>query len=100
MDFPPSKMLPIERRIEICRRLMVVVYKKPHPDKHDQQREIKQLTQMFRALLTQKARQETIHNICNDYGRNTQNTGTGKTDNSRPGICARDILKKKISRCG
>lgn len=98
MEFPPSNMLSIERRIDICQRLMLVAHKNPHPDKYEQARQVKQLTLMFKALLTQKARQETIHNICDDHGRNTKDTGASETDNTRPRICIRDILKKQIAR--
>jgi hypothetical protein len=97
MEFPPSKMLPIERRIEICQRLLITAHKKPHPDKYEQARQVRQLTLMFKGLLTQKARQETIHDICDDYGRNTENTSTSEADDARPRICIRDILKKQVA---
>ena len=90
-------MLSIERRIENYQRLMVAAHKNPHPDKEEQKRQIKQLTRIFALLLTEKARQETIHNICDDNGSNTQYTSPSQTDDSRPRICIGDILKKKVA---
>ena len=99
MDFPPFKMLSIDRRIQNCQRMLVAAHKNPCPDKEEQKRQIKILTFAFKALLSEKVRQEAIHNICNDHGRNTENTSTSHTDNTGPRISIRDILKQKIARC-
>ena len=99
MDFPPLKMLSIDRRIQNCQRMLVAAHRNPCPDKEEQVRQIKILTFAFRALLAEKARQEAIHNICNDYGRNTQYTRASQADDSRSRIRIGDILKQKIARC-
>lgn len=99
MDFPPLKMMSIDRRIQNCQRMMVAAHKNPCPDKEEQIRQIKILTFAFKALLTEKARQEAIHNICNDYCCNTQHTSTSQAHDSRPSIRIGDILKQKIARC-
>lgn len=97
MDIPAFKMLPIERRIQNYQRLMIVAHKYPHPDKDEQIRQIKQLTRVFKQLLAEKARQEAIHDICDDDGCYTKDTSSSETDDSRPRICIRDILKKKVA---
>jgi hypothetical protein len=93
------KMLPINRRIQNYQRMLVVAHKHPHPDKDEQKRQIKLLTVKFKMLLTEKARQEAIHDICDDNGRDTKNTGSSEADDPRPRICIRDILKEKIAGC-
>ena len=93
-------VLSIDRRIQNCRHLLILAHKHPYYDKDAQDRNVKQLTQMFKRLLAQKSREEAIQNICNNYGSNTEDTRAGKTDDPRPRICIRDILKKKIARCG
>ena len=95
-----STMFPIDRRIQSCQRMLVLAHKFPLPDKAAQKDQIKKLTLMFKALLTQKASQEAIHNIRKNHRSNTQNTSPGQTDNTRPRISIRDILKKKIAGCG
>jgi hypothetical protein len=92
-------MLPIERRIQNYQRMLVVAHKHPHPDKDEQKRQVKQLTRIFKSLLAQKAREKAIEEVCDDNGCNTKDTSASKTDNARPRICIRDILKQKIARC-
>ena len=92
-----STMFSIDRRIQSCQRMLVIAHKFPLPDKTAQTHQIKELTLMFKALLAQKASQEAVHNIRKNYSSNTQNSSTGQTDNTRPRICIRDILKEKIA---
>lgn len=42
----------------------------------------KNLTQLFQALLTEKARQEAIHKMSNHNRRHTENSGSGPADNA------------------
>lgn len=52
------------------------------------------LTQMFQALLAEKARQEAIDQMRNHYRRNAQNTGASPAHDTGAGVGIRDILKK------
>jgi hypothetical protein len=92
-----SAMFPIDRRIQSCQRLLVLAHKFPLLDKTAQTHQIKKLTLMFKALLTQKASQKAIDDIRKNHSCNTQNTSTGQTDNARPRVSIRDILKEKIA---
>ena len=92
-----SAMFSIDRRIQSCQRMLVLAHKYPLPDKAAQTHQIKKLTFMFKALLTQKTRQKTIDNVRKNDSSNTQNTSTSQTDDPRPRICIRDILKEKIA---
>ena len=91
--------MSIDRRIQTYQRMLVVAHKHPHPDKDEQKRQIKLLTLKFKQLLTEKARQKAVHDICDDDGRDAQNTSPSQTDDTRPRVCIRDILKQKIARC-
>lgn len=42
----------------------------------------KNLTQLFQALLTEKARQKSIHKMSNHNPRNTENSGARPADNT------------------
>ena len=95
-----STMFPIDRRIQSCQRMLVLAHKFPLLDKTEQKIQIKKLTMLFKALLTQKASQKAIDDIRKNHRSNTQNTSASQTDNSRPCIRIRDILKKKIAGCG
>ena len=95
-----SAMFPIDRRIQSCQRLLIIAHKFPLSDKVSQKHHIKKLTLMFKALLTQKASQKSIDDIRKNHSSNTQNTSASQTDDPRPRICIRDILKKKIAGCG
>lgn len=95
-----STMFSIDRRIQSCQRMLVIAHKFPLPDKASQKHQIKKLTLMFKALLAQKASQEAVNNIRKNHSSNTQNTSPSQTDDPRPRISIRDILKKKIARCG
>ncbi len=92
-----SAMFPIDRRIQSCQHMLVLAHKFPLPDKTAQTHQIKKLTLMFKALLTQKASQKAIDDIRKNHRSNPENSSTGQTDNARPRISIRDILKEKIA---
>lgn len=95
-----SMEIDINRRIQSYQRMLVLAHKHPLPEKTAQQYQIKKLTLKFKLLLAQKARQEAIDKVCNDNSSNTQNSSASQTDNTRPRISIRDILKKKVTGCG
>jgi hypothetical protein len=80
--------------------MLVIAHKFPFSDKASQKLHIKKLTLMFKALLTQKASQKAVDDIRKNHSSNTQNTSASQTDDPRPRICIRNILKKKITGCG
>lgn len=58
---------------------------------------ISALNQVFKALLAEKARQETIEKMCNDYRTDTQHGSTRPTNDATGRIRIRDILQQKIA---
>lgn len=66
--------------------------------KKDHVYQVKQLTQIFRALLTEKARQEAVNEMSNHNGGNPENTGPRPADNASTGVRVRNILKQKVTR--
>jgi hypothetical protein len=95
----PSKMLSTDRRIETYRRLLAVAHMNPHPEKEEQNRQLTMLAHKFKLLLAQKAREEAVHDICDDDGGNTKHARARETDNARPRVCVGDILQKKVAGC-
>jgi len=75
-------MVSIARRIQNCQRLLAVAHRLPNPDKDEQGRQIRQLTHMFKLLLAEKAREESVHKMCDDQGRNPENTRTREAHNA------------------
>jgi superfamily II RNA helicase len=65
--------------------------------KKDHVFQVKQFTQILRALLTEKARQETVNQVSNDNRSRTQDTSASPADNTSTGIRIRNILEQKIA---
>ena len=87
-----QKLLDIElRRLQ---EVMIVVTRGRIPNR------MPQLTQMFKALLAEKARQETVYEMSNDYRRYTENTSTRPAHDPRASVGIWDVLKQKVTGCG
>ncbi len=69
----------------------------PYEDKQFQFNMVCRANQVFRALLTEKTRQETFQEMSNNHSSTTENSGTSPTDNTRRGKGIWNILKKKVS---
>lgn len=69
----------------------------PYEDKQLQNAMVSRANQVFRALLTEKARQETLQEVSNNYSSTTENSSTSPTDNTGRGKGIWNILKKKVT---
>lgn len=64
------------------------------PEKHHR------LTQLFRALLTEKARQEVVQEVGQNNTRNAEDSGARPADNATGRVSTWNILQKQIARSG
>ena len=69
----------------------------PYEDKEFQKNMVSRANQVFRALLTEKARQEAFQEVSNDNRSTTENSSTSPTDNTGRGKGIWNILKKKVT---
>lgn len=92
--------MELDFQIQTTQALLLSLYTTPFDDKEFHQSQVKHYTKKFKALLAQKARQKVVQHVSNHNSSNTKNTGASETDDPRPRICIRDILKQKIARCG
>ena len=64
------------------------------------QNRVKRYDQMFKALLTEKARQESLKKMSNHNRSNAENTGTSKADDAGSSVGVGDILKEHVAGSG
>lgn len=87
----------LESETDCVRRILVGLHRYHHFPEGEQQRRIKKFDQMFKALLTEKARQERSQKIGQNNSSKTENGSTRPADNSARSICVGDILKQKVA---
>ena len=66
----------------------------------ERQKRVKRYDQMFKALLAEKARQEILNKMGDHNRCDTENTGTGKADDTGSGVGVGNILKEEIAGGG
>lgn len=74
--------MDLQFKLQLTQARMQSLYTVPVVDKRLHAQQIAILTRHFNALLSQKARQEVLNHVGNDNRSHTQNTRTGKTDNT------------------
>lgn len=94
------KYKDIENELRHVRRVLVGLhnYHLLAPAVHQQR--VKRYDQMFKALLTEKARQESLNKMRNDNCGNTENTSTGKADDTGSSVGVGNILKEHVAGSG
>jgi hypothetical protein len=90
----------LHEEIAQVRKVLVGLHTYHHFTVTDQQARIKRYDQMFKALLTEKARQEVLNKMSNHKSSNTKDTGTGKTDDTGSSVGVGNILKEQVTGCG
>ena len=90
----------LHEEIALVRRVLVGLHNYHHFTVRDQQARIKRYDQMFKALLTEKARQEVLNKMSNHKPSNTENASTGEADNTRSSVCVGNVLKEQIAGSG
>jgi hypothetical protein len=88
----------LDYQISHYQELMAYYTLHPEETKEEQNLTIGVLNQVFKALLAEKARQETIEKMCNDYSTSTQHSSTRPTYDASGCISVRNILQEKIAR--
>lgn len=85
---------------QISRYQELMAYYTLHPEetKEEQQLTISVLNQTFKALLAEKARQEAIEKMCNDYSTSAQHSSTRPTYDASGCISVGNILQQKVAR--
>lgn len=69
----------------------------PHENPRQQAIIVACQNQMFKALLTEKARQELVEKMGDDNGSGTQDTSAHPTDNTPRSKRIRDILQQQVA---
>jgi hypothetical protein len=83
----------LDAEIEKTRRMMVWLTKNPiNASKKENEINILRYTQIFKGLLTEKARQESVQEVSDYNRRNAQNTSSRPADDTCPRISIGDIL--------
>jgi hypothetical protein len=90
----------LEKETDCVRRILVGLHRYHHFPEGEQQRRIKKFDQMFKALLTEKARQERSQKIRYHNSGCTENGSTRPADNPAGGVGIGDILKQEVAGRG
>jgi len=88
----------IDKEIQRIKELLVGASKYPFPEKTAQDHNVGRLTEIFQALLTEKARQKIVKQVRENNTSNAQNSSTSPADNTPRSIGIWNILKQKIAR--
>lgn len=83
----------LDEEIVRVRGLMVDITRDPNEDKGLQRQLVTKVNQMFKGLLTEKARQESLKKVRDDNSSNAQDGGTRVAHDPRPRIRIWNILK-------
>lgn len=94
-----SQSKNLQADINSIQKLLVEFTRRPIDDDAINFHAHKCLNSVFRGLLAEKAGQEAIQKMRNYNRSAAQNSGTCPTYDTSGGICIRDVLQKKITRC-
>lgn len=90
----------LAREIQCIRRILVGVHKYGYFTPEERTRRVKKFDMMFKALLTEKARQERSQKIGNHNSGSTENGSTRPADNPTGGVGVGDVLEKEVAGGG
>lgn len=90
----------LDDEIERVQNLLRGAETHPDPDKEKQVEFVKKVTQLFRVLLTEKAREKVVQEVRQDNASNTQYGGTRPAYNPARRIGVWNILKQKVAGSG
>lgn len=88
----------LESEIRQTRKYMLESTNRPLPDKEKQVQYVAQMNQVFRALLTEKARQELVQKVRDDDRRRAENPSPSVADNTSRRVRVGNILKQDVTR--
>lgn len=90
----------IDREIKHIRKVLVGLHNYHLLTPEVQQNRVKKYDQMFKALLTEKARQEALKKMGNYNCSNTENASASKADDAGSSVGVGDILKEHVAGSG
>jgi hypothetical protein len=90
----------LHEEIALVRRVLVGLHNYHHFTVTEQQKRIKRYDQMFKALLTEKARQEVLNQMSNHKPSDTKYTGTSEAHNAGSSVGVGNVLEEQITGCG
>jgi len=85
----------LDEEIARIQRVMVEVTKQK--DDPRQRIHTVHITQVFRALLTEKAREEVVQNMGDHYSGGSENSGSGPAYNPTRSVRIRHILEQQVT---
>ena len=89
----------LDTELDLVRKVLINLHKS-QPPRHEYQKRVKRYDQMFKALLTEKARQEALKKMSNHNCSNTENASTSKADDAGSSVGVGDILKEQVTGSG
>lgn len=89
----------LDTELKVVRTVLVNLHKSQQP-REEYQKRVKRYDQMFKALLTEKARQEALKKMGNHNSGNTENASPRKTDDAGTSVGVGDILKEQVTGSG
>lgn len=87
----------LDLEIERTKSLMVFRTKNPSVNKEDQRVIIFNYNRMFKALLSEKSRQELVKQMGNNNSSRSENSGSSPANNAPRSIRIRDILEQQVA---
>ena len=88
----------LQDELERIQGLMLESTIHPHENPEQQQVNVACQNRLFKALLTEKARQEAIQQMSQNNSSASKDSGTGPTDDTPRSIRIRHILEQEVSR--
>ena len=90
----------LEHELQCVRRILIGVHRYTLFTPEERTRRVKKFDMMFKALLTEKARQERSQKVGNHNSSSAENCGTRPADDATGGVSIRDVLEKEIAGGG
>ena len=90
----------LEHEIQCVRRILIGVHKYAFFTREERAQRVKKFDTMFKALLTEKARQERAQKVSHNNRSSTQDSSTCPTDNTAGGVSIWDVLEKEVAGSG
>jgi hypothetical protein len=90
----------IDFELRHIRMVLVGLHRYHHFTPQEHQKRVKRYDQMFKALLTEKARQEALKKMGQYDGGYTENASPSKADDAGTSVGVGDILKEQVTGSG
>ena len=87
----------LDLEIDRTKSLMQYRTRNPSSSKEDQNLLISNYNRMFKALLSEKARQELVKQVGDNNSSRSENSSSSPADNAPRSIRIRDILEQEIA---